>query len=182
MARWRRSTAEETAAVPGQRPEPALAPDEGRDDAERTDNRGAGEPREGDGPPAGPVAPTAETSPASSTEAERAEPAPERPQRRAAAPQDHKIHHTRISGTWVAVIAFAVVLLLLLIFILQNGQSVEVSYFGAHGHLPLGVSLLLAAVAGILLVALAGSARIMQLRATARRHRRADAKAAKTQP
>jgi len=36
-------------------------------------------------------------------------------------------------------------------------------------------------VAGILLVALAGSARIMQLRATARKHRRADARAIKAE-
>lgn len=41
----------------------------------------------------------------------------------------------------------------------------DVSYFGAHGHVPLRVALLLAAVAG--------SAQIMQLRATARKHRRA---------
>ncbi|MGH3171075.1 MAG: LapA family protein [Trebonia sp.] len=71
---------------------------------------------------------------------------------------------------------FAVVLVLLLIFILQNSHTVDVSYFGAHGHLSLGVALLLAAVCGILLVAFAGTARIMQLRATARKHRRADAK------
>jgi uncharacterized integral membrane protein len=71
-----------------------------------------------------------------------------------------------------------VILVLLLIFILQNGYTVEISYFGAHGHLPLGVALLLAAVSGILLVSLAGSARIMQLRATARKHRRTDAAAA----
>jgi uncharacterized integral membrane protein len=76
------------------------------------------------------------------------------------------------------VTGFGIVLLLLLIFIVQNQNTVEVSYFGAHGHLPLGAALLLAAVAGILLVALAGSARIMQLRATARKHRRADMKAA----
>ena len=87
----------------------------------------------------------------------------------------HKIGRTRISGTWVATICSAIVLLLLLIFILQNGRTVEVSYFGAHGHLPLGVALLLAAVGGVLLVALAGSARIIQLRRTARRHRRVDA-------
>lgn len=37
---------------------------------------------------------------------------------------------------------FAVVLLLLLIFILENGQRVSISYFGAHGHLPVGVALL----------------------------------------
>jgi uncharacterized integral membrane protein len=50
-----------------------------------------------------------------------------------------------------------------------------VSYMGAHGHLPLGVALLLAAVCGVLLVVLAGAARISQLRTVARRHRRAHA-------
>ena len=74
---------------------------------------------------------------------------------------------------------FAVILLLLLIFIGQNGKTVDISYFGAHGHLPLGVALLLAAVCGVLLVVLAGTARISQLRATARKHRRATAKRAK---
>jgi lipopolysaccharide assembly protein A len=93
----------------------------------------------------------------------------------AALPQ-HKIKHTRISGLWVSVGFFAVVLLLLLIFILQNGTKVDISYMGAHGHLPLGVALLLSAVCGVLLVVLAGAARISQLRAVARRHRRADAK------
>jgi uncharacterized integral membrane protein len=86
----------------------------------------------------------------------------------------HKIRRTRIGGVWIAVASFAVVLLLLLIFILQNSRSVEVSYFGAHGHLPLGVALLLAAVCGVLLIVLPGTARIIQLRATARRHDRAD--------
>jgi uncharacterized integral membrane protein len=38
------------------------------------------------------------------------------------------------------------------------------------------VALLLAAVCGVLLVVLAGAARIGQLRATARRHRKVDAK------
>ncbi|MFF8314526.1 hypothetical protein ACWGLP_05935 [Streptomyces lydicus] len=41
------------------------------------------------------------------------------------------------------------------------------------------MALLLAAVAGILLSALAGSARIMPLRAAARKHRRADHRAVK---
>jgi hypothetical protein len=56
-----------------------------------------------------------------------------------------------------------------LIFPLQNGQRAEVSFFGAHGHLPMGVALLLAAVFGILLVALPGTARIVQLRMLSRR-------------
>ncbi|MEV7960407.1 lipopolysaccharide assembly protein LapA domain-containing protein [Streptomyces sp. NPDC088141] len=55
----------------------------------------------------------------------------------------------------------------------------DVSYFGAHEHVPLRVALLLAAVAGILLTALAGSAQIMQLRAAARKHRRAGHRAVK---
>ena len=94
----------------------------------------------------------------------------------------HRIKRTRTGGIWVAVGFFAVILLLLLIFILQNNTEVGVSYLGMHGHLPLGVALLLAAVCGVLLVVLAGTARIGQLRATARRHRRADAKRAAAAP
>jgi uncharacterized integral membrane protein len=88
---------------------------------------------------------------------------------RGAPPRRRPLPRTRLSGVWTALALFAVVLLLLLIFILQNSRSVEVSYLGAHGHLPLGVALLLAAVCGILLVSLAGGARILELRATARR-------------
>jgi len=102
--------------------------------------------------------------------------APEQP---AVALPHHQIRRTRISGLWVAVGFFAVVLLLLLIFILQNGTEVSVSYMGAHGRLPLGVALLLSAVCGVILVVLAGAARISQLRATARKHRRADARRVK---
>lgn len=90
----------------------------------------------------------------------------------------HQIRRTRTGGVWVAAALFALLLLLLLIFILQNGQRVSISYFGAHGHLPLGVALLLAAVLGILLVVIPGTGRIIQLRITARRHRRLDATAA----
>jgi lipopolysaccharide assembly protein A len=91
-------------------------------------------------------------------------------------PPPHKIKHTRTSGLWVAVGIFALVLLFLLIFILQNGRGVDISYLGAHGHMPLGVALLLAAVCGALLAILAAAARMAQLRSTARKHRRTDAK------
>lgn len=79
---------------------------------------------------------------------------------------------------WIASALFALVLLLLLIFILENGQRVNIGYFGAHGHLPLGVALLLAAVLGVLLVVIPGTGRIVQLRIVARRHRRIDARRA----
>jgi lipopolysaccharide assembly protein A len=117
-----------------------------------------------------------------------AAPQPAGPQPPAAAQQpaaaplpQHKIKRTRISGLWLAVAFFAVILLLLLIFILQNGATVQLSYLGLHGHLPLGVALLLAAVCGVLLTMLAGAARISQLRTVARRHRRADARRAAPQ-
>jgi uncharacterized integral membrane protein len=103
------------------------------------------------------------------------------PQSTPALPQ-LKIRRTRISGLWVAIGFFAVILLLLLIFILQNSHTVEISYLGLHGHLSLGVALLLSAVSGVLLVGLAGTARILQLRAAARRHRRADKNAQMAPP
>jgi uncharacterized integral membrane protein len=83
---------------------------------------------------------------------------------------------TRIRGLWIAIIIFALVLLFLLIFILQNGRGVDITYLGAHGHMPLGVALLLAAVCGALLAILAGVMRIAQMHSAARKHRRADAK------
>lgn len=91
-------------------------------------------------------------------------------------PPQHRVKRTRMGGVWFAAVAFAVVLVLLLIFILENSQKVDISFFGAHGHLPLGVALLFAAVLGILLVVIPGTARIIQLRMTARRHQGIDAR------
>lgn len=77
----------------------------------------------------------------------------------------------------MSLIGFAIVLVLLLIFILQNTESVKISYFAASGHLPLAVALLLAAVGGILLAGLAGGLRIWQLRRRLRRsHQRTAAR------
>ena len=76
---------------------------------------------------------------------------------------------------WFAVGFFALLLLFLLIFILENSSKVDISFLGAHGHIPLGVALLFAAVCGVLLAVLAGVARIAQLHSVARRHRRVDA-------
>ena len=80
----------------------------------------------------------------------------------------HRVKRTRTGGVWVAAALFALIVLLLLIFILENGQRVAISYLGAHGHLPLGVALLLAAVIGVLLVVIPGPGRIIQPRVAAR--------------
>jgi uncharacterized integral membrane protein len=83
------------------------------------------------------------------------------------------VPRTRIGGLWIASVLFAAVLLLLLVFILQNTRPAEISFFGARARPPVGVALLLAAVFGVLLVALPGTARILQLRFLARRRARA---------
>ena len=154
-----------------------------------TDPRGAATP--GEAPPAQPApettpqVPPQPAAPPVQAAPVQAQPEPAAPQQAAPPtavppplPPQHRIKRTRTGGIWVAVGFFAVILLLLLIFILQNNTDVSVSYLGMHGHLPLGVALLLAAVCGVLLVVLAGTARIGQLRATARRHRKVDAKRA----
>ena len=79
---------------------------------------------------------------------------------------------SRTSGFWVAVLVLVVVMLLLAVFILQNTQKVDVSFLGWQGSAPLSATLLIAAVAGALLVATAGLLRILQLRRRVKRVRR----------
>jgi lipopolysaccharide assembly protein A len=93
-------------------------------------------------------------------------------------PQQHVVERTRTSGVWVASVLFAVVLVLLLIFALQNNNRVDIAFLGWQAQLPLGVALLFAATAGALLVAIAGTARVLQLRRVAKRHRNLDRKSA----
>jgi uncharacterized integral membrane protein len=78
---------------------------------------------------------------------------------------------SRTSGAWLAVVALAVLLLLLVIFIAQNTQDVEVSFLGWNGQAPLAISLLIAALVGIVIAIVAGALRILQLRRRVRRVR-----------
>ena len=81
---------------------------------------------------------------------------------------------TRTSVFWITVVSFFIVVLLLVIFIAQNAEKVKVSFLGFHGHPPLAVAMLLSAVAGALLVSLAGGMRILQLRRAATRNAHAN--------
>ncbi len=78
---------------------------------------------------------------------------------------------TRLSGAWTAVV-IGILALVILVFILQNLQSVELSFLVFHGHLPLAVALLFAVILGAIIVLTFGGARITQLRMVARRARR----------
>jgi len=79
---------------------------------------------------------------------------------------------TRLSGAWTAVVVGLVILVVILVFILQNQQSVRVSFLFLSGHLPLAVALLFAMILGALIVVAFGAARILQLRMVAGRARR----------
>jgi uncharacterized integral membrane protein len=79
---------------------------------------------------------------------------------------------TRLSGAWTAIVVGLVALVVILVFILQNQQSVEVTFLMVHGHLPLAVALLFALILGAVIVVAFGAARILQLRLVAGRARR----------
>jgi uncharacterized integral membrane protein len=95
-------------------------------------------------------------------------PTPGDPKARAGWPAE-PVARSRSGVLWTGLILSALVLLVLLIFILQNGAPVQINFLGASGTLPTGVALLLAAIAGLLLVAIPGGLRILQLRRAARR-------------
>jgi uncharacterized integral membrane protein len=61
-------------------------------------------------------------------------------------------------------IAGSAALVVAVIFIIQNAHSANISFLGVHLVLPLAAALLLAAIAGALLMAAAGPARVTQLR------------------
>jgi uncharacterized integral membrane protein len=127
--------------------------------------------------PAGPAHAAADGEPSSTTATEQLghggaapdrAPATAEPRHRLE-PSAPVIRPTRTGGIWVSVIVAAVVLIFLLIFILQNLTTVTVNLLGFSGSLPLGVAMLFAAIAGAILVAMVGTARILQLRRFARR-------------
>jgi uncharacterized integral membrane protein len=99
--------------------------------------------------------------PAPAPEAVPAVPSPPAPRQRV----------TRAGVVWGAVVAALVLLILLIIFILQNQDQVAVKYLGLEGSVSLGMALFIASVTGGVLVAIAGGARILQLRSNAHRAR-----------
>jgi uncharacterized integral membrane protein len=111
--------------------------------------------------PEGPTVPTPGPTPG---------PPPEQPT--VPVPRDLVVTRSRTGVLWSGLILSALVLLFLLIFILQNGAPVQINFLAASGTLPTGVALLLAAIAGLLLVAIPGGLRILQLRRAARRGER----------
>jgi uncharacterized integral membrane protein len=80
-----------------------------------------------------------------------------------------RVRRSRASYLWVGMIIAALVLILLLIFIAQNSQTVSIHFLGFNGHLSFAVAVLIAAVCGLLLVAIPGTIRILELRKSLKR-------------
>jgi putative membrane protein len=111
------------------------------------------------GPNAGPVG----EAPAPSSEAPAGQGSPSPP----SAPQ--RVRGTRTGRVWVGVCAAALIVVALIIFMVQNTHTVKVTFLGLTGSTSLALMLLIAAVGGIVLTLILGSARILQLRRAVRR-------------
>jgi len=79
---------------------------------------------------------------------------------------------TRARAVWAATGVALLLLILLIVFMLQNSTKVDVHFLGMSGSIPLGMAVLIAAVGGGVVVAIAGIARVTELRMGARRSRR----------
>ncbi len=78
------------------------------------------------------------------------------------------VKFTRAAALWAALITGFVILIVLLVFIMQNTESTTIHFFVWEWNLPVGVAILLAAVCGGLLTVAVGTARIVQLRRAAK--------------
>ena len=77
--------------------------------------------------------------------------------------------HSRAGSWWTALIIGAALLIVLLVFILQNLDSHPIQILFWQWEMPLGVALLGAAILGVLITATIGGIRILQLRRQARK-------------
>jgi len=103
-----------------------------------------------------------------------AEPGTARPSnsQREVPPAKEKLPATKLGRIWTATVLGIIVLILLIIFIAQNQDQVTLRYFAYEGQVNLGLALFIASIGGALVVAIAGVARVIQLRATARKQRK----------
>jgi uncharacterized integral membrane protein len=71
---------------------------------------------------------------------------------------------TRAGAAWVGVSAATVLAVLVIIFLVENTHRVQVSFLGMSTSTSLALMLLIAAVGGVLITVVLGTARIVQLR------------------
>jgi len=86
-----------------------------------------------------------------------------------ATPTSGRLPRTRTGAAWLGVCTAGIAFVVLLVFMLQNTGSVEVSFLWMHGSVPLALALLVAAVGAAILTMAVGAARTTQLRRLSRR-------------
>jgi uncharacterized integral membrane protein len=80
-----------------------------------------------------------------------------------------RVSRTRAGSAWFGICTAALTFVVLIVFMLQNTRSVEVSFLWMHGSLPLALALLIAGIGTAILAMVVGAARITQLRRASRR-------------
>jgi uncharacterized integral membrane protein len=80
-----------------------------------------------------------------------------------------QVPSTRVGAAWTAICVAALMLVVLIVFMLQNTRKVEVTFLWMHGSAPLALTLLIAGVGVGIATAAIGTARIAQLRRLSRR-------------
>ena len=110
------------------------------------------------GSPTAPAHPTADTAPRTTTKK------PAKKSAESPATPAHPVKGSFAGGTWIALIAGALLLIVLLVFIMQNQNQVDLVLFAWNFRFPAGIGFLLAAIGGALIMALVGGVRMFQLR------------------
>lgn len=86
--------------------------------------------------------------------------------------QRSAVKFTRLAAAWWAVIVGSLFLIVLLVFIAQNTESIAIHFLGWTWHAPLAVAFLAASVCGALITVMIGAARMIQLRKAANKNLR----------
>lgn len=73
-----------------------------------------------------------------------------------------------MGNAWFTLVIGAILLIVLLVFVLQNLDQVQVAFLAWEFSMPIGVVILFAAIIGALVMALLAAMRILQLRHRAR--------------
>ncbi|ORW75099.1 hypothetical protein AWC23_03650 [Mycobacterium saskatchewanense] len=87
-----------------------------------------------------------------------------------ATPRAGRSSFTRLAAAWWALVVGLLILVVLLVFVAQNTDSVTAHFLMLHWNLPVGVGYLLAAVAGATTTVLVGASRMIQLRRAAKKN------------
>jgi uncharacterized integral membrane protein len=87
-----------------------------------------------------------------------------------ATPPESAVKFTRAASLWTSLTLGFLILIVLLIFIIQNPDPARFHFLGWHWSLQQGVAILLAAIGGGLITVLVGTARIYQLRRAAKKN------------